>query len=49
MWVNVSLLFLLLGVIALGAEAFRSRNLGWTGLFLWSLATLLGGAQVLFH
>lgn len=35
------LILLILGVLALGAVAFRERHLGWAGLFLIFLAELI--------
>jgi hypothetical protein len=39
-------ILLLLAVILLGAEAARTRSLGWAGLCLWALTELLSSPRL---
>jgi hypothetical protein len=40
----LNVILILLAVILLGAEAARTRSLGWAGLCLWALTVLLSAA-----
>jgi len=41
---GLSELIVLLAVVFLGIEAFKSRSFGWGGLFCWAVAEFITGA-----